>query len=123
METCLEVDREAPYLDRLADLEVHGVSLWDVLKSCTRTSSLDSDIVESSVVVNPIPEFLRSHSRIRLVCFNGAKAESLFKRYVTPTLPAGHRLSFQRLPSTSPANVGIPLATKISEWRAALRAV
>lgn len=122
VEACLGVAREAPYPDRLAALRTHGVALWDVLESCTRTSSLDSDIVESSVVVNPIPDFLLSHSRIELVCFNGAAAETLFRRHVLPALPTPSLVSLRRLPSTSPANASIPRDVKIREWRSALEA-
>jgi double-stranded uracil-DNA glycosylase len=83
----------------------------------------DSDIVESSVVVNPLPAFLRSYPRIKLIGFNGAKAAALFARHVAPALPSGEDLAFRRLPSTSPANAAIPLKDKISEWGSVLRAV
>jgi TDG/mug DNA glycosylase family protein len=123
IETCLGVASEAPYPERIAALRNRGVALWDVLASCTRASSLDADIVESSVVVNPLPDFFRSHARIERVCFNGATAEALFKRHVLPGLPSPSGLSLRRLPSTSPANASIPRDTKIRQWRTALRAV
>jgi TDG/mug DNA glycosylase family protein len=113
-------DRDASYAERVAALEEAGVALWDVLKSCRRTSSLDSDIVESSIVVNPFGKFLAAHPAIATVCFNGAKAESVFKKHVLPDLPHSAALSFQRLPSTSPANAGIPLTTKRKQWAVAL---
>lgn len=122
MARCLGVDRDAPYAERISMLRAEGVALWDVLKSCTRTSSLDSDIVESSIVVNPLSEFLRSHPTIEIVYFNGAKAESLFTKRVLPDLEPDNGLGFQRLPSTSPANASIPLATKLRTWRTALNA-
>jgi len=65
------------YDERVAALRTQGIALWDVLKSCTRESSLDSDIDESSVVVNDLQAFLSKHPRIRSVCFNGRKAENL----------------------------------------------
>jgi TDG/mug DNA glycosylase family protein len=116
----LGLDADAPYPERIAGLQTRGVALWDVLKSCTRESSLDSDIVESSVVVNDFEEFFGSYSGINAVYFNGAKAEALFTRHVLPGLPDDSGLSFQRLPSTSPANAGIPLAVKLREWSRAL---
>jgi TDG/mug DNA glycosylase family protein len=117
------LDREAPYHARAAGLRARGVALWDVLKSCTRTSSLDSDILESSVVVNEFGAFFDSHRHIQSVYFNGAKAEALFTRHVLPGLPTNRGLSYTRLPSTSPANASIPFATKAREWSRALGAV
>jgi len=119
----LGIERDLPYSERVSALEAAGVALWDVLKSCRRTSSLDSDIVTSSIVVNPLAEFLESHSAVETVCFNGAKAESLFRKHVLPDVERRAELSCRRLPSTSPANAGIPLATKRRQWSAALRAV
>lgn len=120
---CLGFERDGPYAERVSALEAAGVALWDVLKSCRRTSSLDSDIIESSIVVNPFGEFLSAHPAIATVCFNGAKAESVFGKHVLPDLKHITALSYHRLPSTSPANAGIPLATKLEQWSVALRAV
>jgi G:T/U-mismatch repair DNA glycosylase len=64
--------------------------------------------------------FLSSHPDIRLICFNGAKAATLFKA-VVPTLE--ERWAHVRrvtLPSTSPAFASMPLADKIEMWRDAL---
>jgi double-stranded uracil-DNA glycosylase len=120
---CVGLDREAPYHVRVAALQGRGVALWDVLKSCTRTSSLDSDILKSSVVVNEFGAFLDSHPHIKSVYFNGAKAEALFTRHVLAGLPTNRGLSYTRLPSTSPANASIPFGTKVREWSLALGAV
>jgi TDG/mug DNA glycosylase family protein len=90
------------------------------LKSCTRTSSLDSDIDDSSIVVNEFDEFLPAHPAIRTVCFNGAKAEQVYRRYVLPELPEIGDVTYHRLPSTSPANAAIPPERKLECWRAAL---
>src|SRR4029450_819540 len=68
----LELDPAPPYEVRVEALAGRGIALWDVMKSCTRESSLDSDVVESSIVPNAFPSFLRAHPRIRTVCFNGA---------------------------------------------------
>ena len=116
----LGFDPRAPYRERLAMLLAEGIALWDVLQTCTREGSLDSDIDESSIVANPFAVFLRAHPRIRTVCFNGAKAEAAFRRHVLPEL-AGEsgQVAFHRLPSTSPANASIPYPKKLAAWRAA----
>jgi hypoxanthine-DNA glycosylase len=95
------------------------VAVWDVLASCTRPGSLDSRIVDSSAEPNDIAEFFATHRAIVRVCFNGAKAEALFRRYVATGLTDA-RLDYVRLPSTSPANASIPFARKVELWREGL---
>jgi TDG/mug DNA glycosylase family protein len=116
----LALDPAAPYEVRVEALRARGIALWDVMKSCTRESSLDSDVVESSIVPNAFPSFLRSHPRIRTVCFNGAKAEATFQRYALPKLGALGDLAYYRLPSTSPAHASLPFEKKLAAWRAVL---
>lgn len=114
------VDPGAPYRERLVALGAAGIALWDVLGSCVREGSLDSDIDDASIVVNPFPEFLRAHPAIRTLCFNGAKAEASFRRHALPGLArGGAQLAFHRLPSTSPANASIAYPEKLAAWRAA----
>ena len=95
------------------------MALWDVLRTCTRSSSLDSDILEASIVPQDFEGFLRAHPRIGVIFFNGAKAESVWRRHVGPTLPADlAAIPTSRLPSTSPANASIPYPVKLRQWRA-----
>jgi TDG/mug DNA glycosylase family protein len=116
----LDLDPSAPYDERVSRLRRHGIALWDVLKSCTRASSLDSDIDDSSIVVNEFAEFLPAHAGIRTICFNGAKAETVYRKHVLPGLLKASDLTYHRLPSTSPANASIPAAKKLATWQAAL---
>ncbi len=116
----LELDAAASYEMRVEALRVRGIALWDVMKSCTRESSLDSDVVESSIVPNAFPSFLRAHPRIHTVCFNGAKAEASFQKYALPKLGALGDLAYYRLPSTSPAHASLSYAAKLAAWRAVL---
>jgi len=113
----LGFDAASPYFQRVASLKTHGVAVWDVLKSCTRESSLDSDIDPSSIVPNDFKNFYAAHPAIRRVCFNGAKAAALYTRYVQPHLQDMVAVEHLRLPSTSPANVRIPRAEKRDAWR------
>ncbi|HKA15079.1 MAG TPA: DNA-deoxyinosine glycosylase [Myxococcota bacterium] len=119
----LGLEAGTPYEMRVEAVRARGIALWDVMKSCTRESSLDSDVVESSIVPNAFPSFLRSHPRIRTVCFNGAKAEQSFQRYALPRLRGAGDLAFYRLPSTSPAHASMPFAQKLAAWRAVLAEV
>jgi len=109
------------YLKRTYRLRQLGYAVWDVLQSCSRASSLDSDIVESTIRPNDFDSFFAVHPHISRVFFNGAKAELLYRRHVLGRLPpAGQDLSYQRLPSTSPANAGVTLEQKRQAWRAIL---
>lgn len=106
------------YEDRLAAMIKNRIALWDVMKMCTRESSLDSDIDEESIVVNDFAEFFGRHSRIRRVFFNGARAEQAYRRYVLPRLGEAHAdIETMRLPSTSPANATYSYARKLEAWR------
>lgn len=97
-------------------LEHAGVAVWDVLASCTRGRSLDSDIDEDSIVANDFVSFFRAHPHIERVFFSGAKAEASFRRHVLPRLAAA-TLRLKRLPSTSPANASWSHARKLQGWR------
>lgn len=111
------------YEARARRLNQMGYAVWDVLQSCARASSLDSDIVESTIRPNDFASFFTAHPFISRVFFNGAKAEAMYRRHVLNDLPpACIRLSYQRLPSTSPANAGLTLEQKRQAWREILLA-
>ncbi len=105
-----------PYEDRLRMLRSSGIALWDVLHSCIRKGSLDSDIEEVSVVPNDFMSFFLRCPNITNVFFNGTKAEQCFMKHVQPLLMS-RSLRYQRLPSTSPANAGMPYGKKLDAWR------
>lgn len=112
-------DADLPYAKRVRALKQARVAVWDVLASCTRGSSLDSDIDEASIVPNDFAWFFNACPSIRRVYFNGTKAEVSFRRYVLSGL-GETALILERLPSTSPANASWSRARKLSAWRRAL---
>jgi len=116
------VDGNAPYAQRVADLKQSGVALWDSLKACERSGSLDAAIVSDSEVANDFAVLFRKRPSIRVVAFNGNKAEQAFRRHVLPKLASESldRLTLIRLPSTSPAHA-IPFEQKLAAWREILR--
>lgn len=111
---------EADYVARTAALQRAGIALWDVLESCIRRGSLDADIDMKSAKANNIADFLLENPRIKTICFNGATAETIFKRRILPTLHHAD-LRYIRLPSSSPAHAGMPLQDKIAAWQATIR--
>lgn len=119
IDTLFDIPAALPYSERCQRLAAQGVALWDVLRTCTRSSSLDSDILEASIVPQDFEGFLRAHPRIGVIFFNGAKAESAWRRHVAPALPGGlAAIPTVRLPSISPANASIPYPVKLRLWRA-----
>ena len=106
------------YAERAAELMTHGVAVWDVLRACWRHGSLDSAIDEASIETNDFVAFYAAHGHIRRVFFNGAKAESVYRRHVLPLLGGtATAVPLQRLPSTSPAHASLDLAAKTDAWR------
>ena len=121
MGALLDFDAECPYEACLEQLRHNGIGLWDVLRTCTRDSSLDSDIIESSIVPNDFADWFRRHPDTRAVLCNGGKAWQSYRRHVLPTLPESCRaLPLYQLPSTSPAHAARSLADKQNEWLATL---
>jgi TDG/mug DNA glycosylase family protein len=112
------------YAERVDQVMRKGVAIWDVLQACIRPGSLDSAIDDRSIVANDFTAFFDSHLHIRAVFFNGAKAESVYRKHVLPVLPGrAAALPLHRLPSTSPAHAGMSVDQKTSAWRAVLEAV
>ncbi|MDP2870064.1 DNA-deoxyinosine glycosylase [Methyloversatilis sp.] len=107
-----------PYAERLAVLTRAGLALWDVLASCERLGSLDSAIDLRSAQANDFVVFLQRHAGIQRVLFNGALAETCFRRDVMPYV---RPLDMLRLPSTSPAHAGLSATDKLQVWRASLQ--
>jgi len=121
MSSLFGVDADACYADRLRGLNDHGVALWDVCASAERLGSLDQRIELSTVRANDFERFLTEYQEIRLICFNGAKAASLYQRLVLPALSArAAAIPSRRLPSTSPAHASLTFAQKCDHWRSAL---
>ncbi|WP_153144816.1 DNA-deoxyinosine glycosylase [Dechloromonas sp. H13] len=105
------------YPARVAALCHAGIALWDVLYSCRRQGSLDTAIEDDSLVPNDLAGFIAAHPAVRHIFFNGAKAESCFRRHIR--LPDAERqIAFTRLPSTSPAHAGRSFAEKLAAWQA-----
>ncbi len=112
---------EGDYASRCRQLSENRIALWDVLASSVRPGSMDADIRMESAAANDFASFFTQHAEIRLIAFNGRKAEQLFGRFVTQDV-IGDDVARVSLPSTSPAYASMPFSGKLSAWRSALRA-
>lgn len=105
-------------------LRRNQISLWDVLKNCVRTGSLDSDIRRTSETANPLLKFRLNHPELKAVAFNGRKARDSFKRHFLKVNPHPWcDLDFIDLPSTSPAYAALRPSEKLKEWRQQLQPI
>jgi len=111
-------EADAGYSSRLRGVLSAGIGLWDVLRVCDRPGSLDAAIVRETMEVNDFEGFFVEHPGVSQVFFNGAKAESVFRRLVAPQLAAP--IDCIRLPSTSPAHAAMSYRAKLEAWRAVL---
>lgn len=119
MAPLLQIQSDAPYHQKLAALRSSPFALWDVLKSCKRTGSLDSSIEADTQKINDFQTLFTQHPAITHIFFNGGKAETCFKRYVLSANSLTH-MKLSRLPSTSPANARLPFEDKAEIWHEAI---
>lgn len=111
---------ELPYAQRIEKLHAAGLGIWDVLASCERPGSLDSNIVRTSEIANDIPALLAEYPSIRAIALNGGKAQQSFRRLIPQNNEFVRRVALLDLPSTSPANASITRDNKRERWRVVL---
>ncbi len=99
------------YDERLKTLLDNRFALWDVIKSCQRSGSLDSNI--QNEVPNDIEGLLKEYTGIEKICLNGSKAYAAFRKHF-PELSGKYECF--KLPSTSAANAGCRFEELYEEW-------
>ncbi len=99
------------YTERIAMLKKHNIALWDVIDSCERKGSLDSDIRNEEV--NQISKLLEEYPNIQAIFCNGQKS---FKN-LQKLLGKDFRVPVFALPSTSPAHASLKYEEKVLSWR------
>lgn len=109
-------DIRGSYEERCERLCEHRIALWDVLLSSARPGSLDADIHTNTAKANDFVAFFAAHQQLRLVAFNGRKAQQLFHRFVD-AYTIGTLVEFRSLPSTSPAYAAMSFSGKVAAWR------
>jgi len=118
MEAVLGIPANLPFDERIIGLNNAGIGLWDVLSSCTRSGSLDADIVASTECYNDFSNLFNSFPGIVRICCNGLKAYKAFSMHVFPDLNIHYtnKLAVVLLPSTSPANASYRLEDLVPIW-------
>lgn len=94
-------------------LKRNHIALWDVVGTCRRPGSSDSNI--SDACFNDVKGLLKRRTSVKKILLNGGKAAELYLKH------AGSDFSvpYEVLPSTSPANTK-NFADKLRAWRKAL---
>jgi len=100
------------YSQRVLLIKKHGIGLWDVIESCSRQGSLDSNIKHENP--NDFNWLFSKYPNIKSVFFNGAKAYEVYKKKIGFDLLSG--INYEKLPSTSPANTQT-YDKKLEEWK------
>ena len=106
----LDTDFSSDYTTRLQLLKKHRIALWDVIESCERKGSKDTDI--KSEIDNDIQELINSHPNIKIIFCNGQKSyknllKVVGKNFIIPIVV---------LPSTSPLHT-IKFEEKLEQWK------
>lgn len=108
---CSEL-QDFDYNKKLEIILNNNYALWDVIASCERQGSLDTNIVKE--VPNKIPKLLKNYPNIDTIYLNGTKAFSALKKYFPELLLQYH---CRKLPSTSPANAKFKLKDLYELWK------
>lgn len=87
----------------------HKIGLWDVIRGCNRSGSLDSNIRNDEP--NDFQTLFKECPNIQRVFFNGAKAYETYKKKVG----FEEDKEYIRLPSTSPAHA-VAFEEKLKNW-------
>ena len=91
-------------------LKRNHIALWDVIDSCERKSSLDSDIKNEEA--NNIKDLLTEYPNIKAVFCNGQKSYKNLQKL----LGKDFSVPIFALPSTSPAHASLNYSQKLEQW-------
>ncbi|KMQ64534.1 DNA glycosylase [Chryseobacterium angstadtii] len=98
------------YMERLNVLKKNHIAVWDVIDSCERKGSLDTEIKNEEA--NPIAELLDEYPNIKAVFCNGGKSYKSLQKL----LGKNYRLPIFQLPSTSPLHT-VSFDRKLEDWK------
>ncbi|MCI3937105.1 DNA-deoxyinosine glycosylase [Chryseobacterium aahli] len=98
------------YAKRITVLKKNHIAIWDVIDSCERKGSLDSEIKNEEA--NQIPELLEEYPNIQAIFCNGGKSYKNLQKL----LGKNFKIPIYLLPSTSPLHT-ISFERKFEDWK------
>ncbi|MFL9833818.1 DNA-deoxyinosine glycosylase [Chryseobacterium terrae] len=101
------------YSERINILKKNHIAIWDVIDSCERKGSLDSEIKNEEA--NKIEELLDQYQNIQAIFCNGGKSYKNLQKL----LGKNFRIPIYLLPSTSPLHT-ISFERKFEDWKKVL---
>ena len=104
------------YAERIAVLKKNNIALWDVIDSCERKGSLDSEIKNEEA--NQIAELLEQYPNIQAIFCNGGKSYKNLQKL----LGENFKIPIYLLPSTSPLHT-ISFERKFEDWKKILEQI
>ena len=102
-------DFTADYAEKIELLKKNKIAVWDVIDSCDRKGSLDSEIKNEAH--HDILQLLQDFPSIKVIFCNGQKSFKSLRKI----LPDDLKIPILVLPSTSPAYT-IPYQKKLKDW-------
>lgn len=109
--TIFDQPYQESYTEKMILIRERGIGLWDVLQSCERKSSLDSDIIKEQV--NDIQGLIHEYPTIKTIAFSSQKARQYFTKYIGEI----EGVSLLTLPSPSGANARMTFKEKAEHWQ------
>lgn len=104
MESIFEVKLESNEAKKAFCLE-KGIGLWDVIGSCERSNSSDTNL--KNCLPNDFEALLSEYPNIQALAFTGKKSHDLFVKYFKDL-----EIEKVLLPSTSPAHAAMTFEEK-----------
>lgn len=106
----LNEDFTTVYQEKLKILKKNHIAVWDVLDSCERKGSLDSEIKNEET--NAIEDLLSRYPNISAIFCNGGKSFKILQNI----LGENYKIPIYLLPSTSPLHT-ISFEKKLESWQ------
>ena len=101
------------YEERINILKKNHIALWDVIDSCERKGSLDSEIKNEEA--NQIEELLEQYPDITAIFCNGRKSYKNLQK----VLGKNFKIPIILMPSTSPLHT-VSFEKKLEDWKSIL---
>ena len=102
-------DFTADYAEKIELLKKNKIAVWDVIDSCERKGSLDTEIKNEAH--HDILQLMQDFPSIKVIFCNGQKSFKTLRKILLDDL----KIPILVLPSTSPAYT-IPYQQKLKDW-------